>query len=161
MSLFENNTYQWRETYFVLFDESARPQAEEVQQALSLLDSRFEITEVRASSDGKLEALNLVSPFDHAAMDITYLDGEEVAEQIEEFSAEFKRGNPTAEENERLDKLRRCNARFDIFHFEKMDIFPEEEEEEFLDPGTLLIVMEKLIQLCHGVGIDPQSGDLQ
>ena len=34
----------------------------------------------------------------------------------------------------------------------------EGEEDEFLDPGALLIVLAKLANLCQGVGIDPQSG---
>ena len=29
-----------------------------------------------------------------------------------------------------------------------------------LDPSALLIVMEALVELTHGVGIDPQSGAL-
>ena len=35
MSLFENDLYQWRETYFVLFDEATRPQAEDVVKKFS------------------------------------------------------------------------------------------------------------------------------
>ena len=35
-----------------------------------------------------------------------------------------------------------------------------EEEDEFLDPGSLLIVLEQLAELCHGIAIDPQTGSV-
>lgn len=41
MSLFENDEYRWRETYFVLFEEENRPLAKDVQQALLKLDPRY------------------------------------------------------------------------------------------------------------------------
>ena len=29
-----------------------------------------------------------------------------------------------------------------------------------MDPGSLISVLKSLAQLCHGVGIDPQTGAL-
>lgn len=43
MSLFENDLYQWRETYFVLFAESSRPQAAAVAAALKKQDAHYEV----------------------------------------------------------------------------------------------------------------------
>ena len=52
-----------------------------------------------------------------------------------------------------------ANARFDIYHFEEIgDSFLDNEEDEILDPATLLLVLGRLARLCHGVGIDPQAG---
>ena len=43
------------------------------------------------------------------------------------------------------------------FHFEQV-AGSNHEEEDFLDPGGLLIVLERLAELCRGVSVDPQSG---
>ena len=85
MSLFENDLYQWRETYFVLFPEKSRPQAAAVAAALRRQDPHYEVTEVVADDDGLLESLTLRSPEDSSAMDITFVTGEEVTEQREEL----------------------------------------------------------------------------
>ena len=66
----------------------------------------------------------------------------------------------TADDREKLAELRECNARFDIFHFEQVSPSGEDEDDEVLDPGALLIAIEKLSLLCNGIGIDPQSGSL-
>ena len=81
MSLFENDQYRWRETYFVLFEEKQRPQAKAVQESLSKLGERFRISDVRADSKGRIESLTLLCPYDYAAMDISYVAGEDVLEQ--------------------------------------------------------------------------------
>lgn len=158
MSLFENDRYHWRETYFVLFNEKDRPDAESVQQCMAQLGSRYEVTNVKANSEGKFEGLTLLSPYDHAAMDIVYLTGEDVAEQLTELTSELKQRELSDEEEEKRRRLPECNARLDIFHFEQIDFLPDEEE-EILDPGALLLVIEQLAELCRGVGIDPQSGE--
>jgi hypothetical protein len=159
MSLFGDENYQWRETYFVLFRDSHRPIAKEVAEALTADDGRFQISDVRADEEGRLESLTIKSPDDFAAMDISYVTGEEVAEQIAELTQEFSRTTLDAEEQQKLDSLTECNARFDIFHFEQV-ASEGGEEDDFLDPAALLIVMERLAQLCQGVSIDPQSGSL-
>ena len=50
-------------------------------------------------------------------------------------------------------------ARFDIFHFEQL-VPGSDEEEEFLDPGSLLLVLETLASAVDGGGVAPQSGPL-
>jgi hypothetical protein len=54
--------------------------------------------------------------------------------------------------------LQQCDARFDIFHFEH--VASDGEDEDGLDPGSLIIVLKRLARLCHGIGVDPQSGTL-
>ena len=51
-------------------------------------------------------------------------------------------------------RIQNSTARFDIFHFEQVSAAGEE---EILDPGGLLLVMQKLCELVDGVGLDPQS----
>ena len=157
MSLFENPEYQWRETYFVLFNEKNRPSAKHVESELTQLGSRYEISALRTDDKGRFESVTLLSPSDFAAMDITFISGEEVLEQIKEFGNEIKNATLTEDEIKKVAKLSQCNARFDVFHFEQVI---DEEEDEILDPGALLIVLEQLAGLCDGVCIDPQSGSV-
>lgn len=158
MSLFGDENYQWRETYFVLFRERDHPTAEAVVKGLSGGDSRFQVSEVRSDSEGLLDSLTLKSPDDFAAMDISYVTGEEVMEQVEELGRDLSRATLAKDERDKLRRLAMCDARFDIFHFEQVSSDHGDGEEEFLDPAALLIVMERLTRLCRGVGIDPQSG---
>lgn len=157
MSLFGDDQFQWRETYFVLFRESDRPKAKDVTKGLSGGDRRFHVRDVREDAQGRLESLTLTSPDDFAAMDISYVTGEEVVEQVEELSRKLMRATLTAEEREKLRRIAKCNSRFDIFHFEQVASDREENEDELLDPAALLIVMERLRRLCNGVAFDPQS----
>ena len=55
-------------------------------------------------------------------------------------------------------KVQECDARFDIFFFEQ--VTDGTSGDEFLDPGGLLLVMEKLASVCDGIGLDPQSNAL-
>jgi hypothetical protein len=159
MSLFENGRYQWRETYFVLFAEQDRPSADKVVEELNRLGQHYELKDVAADDEGKLESLTLVSPHDNAAMDVTYLSGDEVREQVRELCEEL-RGMPLGrDEKKQLERLADCDARFDVFHFEEVTI-EADEDDELLDPGTLLIVLERLTEVCRGIGIDPQTGSL-
>jgi hypothetical protein len=160
MSLFGDGQYQWRETYFVLFQQANRPQADGVVKALTGNDGRFQVSDVRADEEGRLESLTLKSPDDFAAMDITYVTGEEVTEQIEELSREVSKATLTEEDREKLRTLYECDGRYDIFHFEQVLSADDGSEDDFLDPAALLIVMERLSELCQGVAVDPQSGSL-
>ncbi len=161
MSLFENSFFRWRETYFVLFRSKDRPSAESAIEALKQLGTPYNIDGVRADDDGLLETLTLYSPDDFAAMDISYIVGEEVAEQVEALQAEWGQEAVDGEEAAYRRQLADCDARFDIYHFEQLVPGEEQEDEDgFLDPGSLLIVLQMLAGLCSGVGVDPQSGTL-
>lgn len=157
MSLFENDQYRWRETYFVLFHEDHRPLLAEVEDAIRSLGPRYKIIETRADG-GRFESLTVVSPADFSAMDITFIDGEEVETHVQELLQEMKGFSLTTDELAKLKRLPDCNARFDVFHFEQVLDGDKGDEEEFLDPGGLLKVLDKLTTLCKGVSIDPQSG---
>jgi hypothetical protein len=159
MSMFENDQYRWRETYFVLFESSKRPTLEKVQQALLKLNSRFALTNLSANEAGSLESLTVLSPDDFAALDISYLDGEEVLEQGAELAEELDTTDCRGEDRVRLNRIRQCNARFDVLHFEQVINFDDGgEPDEMLDPSTLLVVLEALANETGGLAIDPQAG---
>ena len=107
-----------------------------------------------SSKDGELEAITVRSPNDRSAMDITFVQGEEVTNQIEEIQTEFRSITLAGDDMEKLKQISECDARFDIYHFEQCELGGEE---EMLDPGGLLIVLETVARLCDGVGLDPQS----
>jgi len=159
MSTFQSERFQWRETYFVLFESSRRPTLEQVKQTLAALPGHFQITDVLADEEGRFESLTVLSPDDFAALDVSYLAGDEVVEQCAALAEEFKPSESV--DSAKLARLVGLDARFDVMHFEQLvDTPSEEESDEMLDPSTLLIVLDALIELTGGVGVDPQSGSL-
>jgi hypothetical protein len=161
MSTFERDNFQWRETYFVLFDTGKRPSLARVEKALRALNQRFQITAGVADEEGHFESLTLLSPDDYAALDISYVAGDEVREQGETLYQELKTSVADAHEQAQLARLPKCDARFDLFHFEELTAAQAgDEPDEMLDPSALLVVLEELARLTKGVGVDPQSGTL-
>ena len=160
MSLFENDAYRWRETYFVVFRKKNRPTADAILELLKTHGSRYQVDEVRRDDEGLFESLTLLSPDDFAAMDISYVVGEEVNEQVDALTEELANAPLSDLERRKYDRLQTFDARFDISHFRHVVMLDERDDESFLDPGALLIVLQRLARLCHGVGVDPQSGTL-
>jgi hypothetical protein len=160
MSLFADSRYQWRETYFVLFDHKHRPKAEEVQKALAALGPRLEVSELVAGKAGLLESMTVLSHVDAAGMDVTFVEGEEVKEQITQLKEEWRGKKTTDKEKAHLERALHADARFDVYHFEEVSFLPDEEDDGPLDPGTLLLVLNRLAKLCHGEALDPQTGEL-
>ncbi len=163
MSTFEREGYQWRETYFVLFDEARRPKLLDVERMLKKLNSRFELVDSVADESGKIESLTIVAPDDYAALDICYLVGEEVVEQGAELVKELKKADLDDTERAKVARLPKLHAKFDLLHFERVadgGMPDEEDPDEMLDPSALLIVLDALVDLTKGVGVDPQSGTI-
>ncbi len=159
MSTFEDDRYQWRETYFVLFPSTRRPSTKAMQAALKTLSDGFEVEAVRGDESGGFESATLHAPDAFAAIDIAYVSGEEVTEQIEELSGDVNRVVLNEQQKEKLKHLGECDARFDVLHFEQVDRgFEDDAEDEMLDPSALLIVLAQLADLTEGIAIDPQSG---
>jgi hypothetical protein len=160
MSLFADSRYQWRETYFVLFQRTHRPKAVDVKKSLAELGSKIEILHLQATKEGLLESMTVLSHADAAGMDVTFVTGDEVKEQLAEVKDEWQSRKLDPDEKLKLARLLSADARYDVFHFEEVTDFPADEDEGPLDPGTLLLVLSKLAQLCHGQSLDPQSGEL-
>ncbi len=163
MSMFENNQYRWRETYFVLFASRDRPKLATAEKSLRQLDPRYEIANPSIDEEGRFESLTLISHDDFAALDICYTDGEEVCEQIQDLLEELR---PMACETgceAQLEKLKHCDARFDVLHFEEISESLDDDDDvldDALDPSALLLVMAELAKLTGGVAVDPQSGSV-
>ncbi len=159
MSMFEDGRYSWRETYFVLFSSNNRPKLKTVQEAIAAMNEHYVLTNLNEDENGLFDSLTLLSPDDFAALDICYIDGEEVLEQASELVEQMK---PTAcEPNEiaAVKQIARCDARFDVLHFEEVPEFSEDED-DMLDPSALLLVLGELAKITGGVAVDPQSGSV-
>lgn len=151
--------FEWRETYFVLFRSADRPMLSAVEQEVRSLGGHFELHHGTADEAGRLQTLNIVSPQDHSALDIDFVSGEEVNLQVAELTKEIRAGSCL--EPAKLARLPVCDARFEVMHFEELvDGADPEDIDEAFDPSALLVVLEKLIELTKGVGVDPQTGTL-
>ncbi|MEE2641428.1 MAG: hypothetical protein VX768_12430 [Planctomycetota bacterium] len=153
MSLFGNPRYQYRETYFILFELDNRPTEQQLLGAIAELGDRYEVKEMHHDQDNRLESMTVVSPSDFAGLDLTYVDGDEVLEQVAELNEQFKTTTLTGDEMKKIIRIGKCRARFDVLHFEEVT----GSEDDFLDPGSLLTVVEKIASICDGVGIDRES----
>lgn len=162
MSLFERPDFQWRETFFVLFQQANRPTVEQLQNELAALGDRLQFGDFRSDEQGCFESVTIFAPDDFAAMDITCVVGDEVVEQLPELIKELQPNADTVEEKQQLADLAKCNGRLDVFHFEQhsQSFDAEGEEDDFMDPGGLLIVLERLGNVCHGIVVDPQSSSV-
>lgn len=157
MSLFENDRYRWRETFFLMFRHENRPTVGAMRQVLGTLGS-VEIREVRGEDSEEFESLSILAHEDNAAMDIVYSTGEDVLEQREEMLKELK-ASAEPDDAAKLEIIENADARLEVFHFEETIWDPEMDEiDEMLDPGTVLSVLELLGDFCDGVAVDPQSG---
>lgn len=163
MSLFENDEYQWRETYFVLFDKAKRPSAKVMETLLTGLNKSYEVRDVQATENGDFESLTLISNDDYAAMDLTCGTSEEIQEQIQDLAEELKE-SAGPDELATIERIPECTARLEVYHFEQMVFVgssgAEDEPDDFMDPGSLLVVLERIAELCGGIVVDPQSNSL-
>jgi hypothetical protein len=157
VSLFENDSYVYRDTFFILFENHNRPSGTTVKTVIEQIAENYELNNLR-EVDGKFESVTIICPHDSSAMEISYVGGEEVVEQVDNLREEFLSMTLTAEEHEKLRSLSKSNARFDIYHFERQQ--GSEEDGEMLDPGGLLLIMERIANVCEGIGLDPQSNSL-
>ena len=161
MSMFENGQYCWRETYFVIFDAAARPTLKAVEKLVASLSGRFDITNSSADEAGRFESLTVVSPDDFAAMDICYLEGEEVLEQGVLLAEELQSVGCQPDDRETAQRILQCTGRFDVLHFEQIvDSRDSDDPDDMLDPSALLEVLEALEKLVGGLAIDPQGGTM-
>jgi len=115
----------------------------------------------QADQAGRFESMTIIAPDAFSAMDVCYLDGPEIQEEVEKQVKELAASDLTAEERKQLARLKQCDARLDVFHFERlMDDEGEEDDDvgDYFDPSALIIVLEAFSKLTHGIVIDPQSG---
>ena len=154
MSGNEVEEFQWRETYFVLFESSWRPTLTQIERVLGNLSGHIKLENLTADNDGHFESLMLQSPDDYAALEVSYESGEAVIAQAVDLAKQLK----SEAEPQQLAQLLKANARLDVMHFEQIVHSESGEEEEMLDPSCLLMAVDALRELTHGIAVDPASG---
>lgn len=162
MSTFEREGYEWRETYLLFFPSDRRPTLATAAKRLKEANPLFEIEDGVADEDGLLESVTVVSQADFAAVDICFDDGEDNSHQAEEIARGFPTSQLDPDERKKIAHLPNCDARFDLLHFGRVvaDDAASDGDDDLLDPSTLLAVIEVMMKLTSGVGIDPASGTL-
>lgn len=161
MSLFEDDRYQYRETCFVLFSRERLPEAAAIARLLRLLGDRYQVENPECDASGRFEAISIRCPQDRSAMDISYVEGEDVTEQIDELKEDFRQFTLTEADRKKLATLDQYDARLDVFHFEELTADSDDEDAEAsLDPGAMLVVLQRLTEMTGGVGVDPQSASI-
>jgi len=159
--MFQDSNYHWRETCFVYFSRENRPTLQKVLQTLKAVGPQYQVMNAQADQAGRFESMTIIAPDAFSAMDVCYLDGPEIQEEVEKQVKELAASDLTAEERKQLARLKQCDARLDVFHFERlMDDEGEEDDDvgDYFDPSALIIVLEAFSKLTHGIVIDPQSG---
>jgi len=118
MTLFEDNRYDWRETYFIYFEDSYRPKLPEIRRALKTYAPLFYILDSKADLHDNLVEITIASYENHAALEIIYREGKDVLTEIQHLVRTLKR-DATAEELVKLKKIIQYKTRFDVHHFEQ------------------------------------------
>ena len=153
---------EWRDTYFVLFQQSRRPTLTQVEAAITETSQRLKLENLEADEDGMFESVLVHAPQDNAAVEISYEVGDAVIEQSAELAKQLRDEIGPKQ----LQQMLKSNARLDVMLFERVrneefggdDEDDEEWEGGSVDPSSLLNVVEALAKLTHGLPIDPASG---
>jgi len=118
MTFFDDDRYDWRETYFVYFESSHRPKLPEVRHALKTHTPLLEVLDSKADANENLIAITIASYEDHAALEITYREGNEILAEAKHLFHTLKK-EASAKELSQLGKIVQCPTRFDVHHFEQ------------------------------------------
>jgi len=151
---------EWRDTYFVLFQQSERPTLTQVEAAITESSKRLKLENLEADEDGMFESVLVQVPQDNAALEISYERGDAVIQQSSELAKQLK----DELDPKQLKQMLKSDARLDVMLFELVrgDSAGSEDDDDWesgaLDPSSLLGVVEALRKLTHGLPIDPASG---
>ena len=228
MSTFDDDRYQWRETYFVLFDPAKKPLLHDIRTALDSMFRSLHVRESLADEQGRIESLSVASYDDLAATDLVYQCGDHVVAETNAVTEAMLLSKVSPKNRAKIEKAGKCRAKLEVLHFEQMEpirhsesqedpVFtfatfsqkdspPQEKpgaknpfanrpkfqfdkdqyisppepgllasdeleenpasddeqtnQEEQMDPNTLILVLELLCRLTGGNAIDPASGTL-
>ncbi len=153
---------EWRDTYFILFQQKARPTVPQVEAAITESSRKLQLENLEADEDGMFESVIVQVPQDNAALEISYETGEAVIAQSADLAKQLKDDL----NDKQLQRMLKADARLDIMLFERVRNDPygadsgddEEWEGGSLDPAGLINVVNALAKLTHGLPIDPASG---
>jgi hypothetical protein len=159
----DSDQLEWRDTYFILFQQSGRPTLTQVEAAITEASPRLKLENLEADDDGMFESVLVQAPQDNAALEISYETGDAVIQQSADLAKQLKREL----NSKQLAQMLRSDARLDVMLFERVrdNAWGDQEDDEDwesggLDPSSLLGVVEALAKLTGGLPIDPASGSV-
>lgn len=120
MSMFDDNRFCWRETYFVMFDADKRPETAKLVRSLKRMHNRHEIRAIRSDAEGRLISLCVIAPNDSAAVEIQYRGDTDVQHEFAALAGELERHELTEKERKKIATAKTCNAKIEVLHFEQM-----------------------------------------
>ena len=85
MSLFDNPEYRWRETYLLFHKKSQRAMAAKVVQTIEGIRGHYNLEQVVADPDGYFESGTVFAEEAFAAIDLSYVEDDQIREQIAEI----------------------------------------------------------------------------
>jgi hypothetical protein len=159
MDVENEDQLEWRDTYFILFQQASRPTLTQVEAAITESSRRLKLENLEADEDGMFESVLVQAPQDNAALEISYERGDAVIEQSADLAKQLKDELGPKQ----LKQMLKADARLDVMLFERVSgetDFGEDDDWETgsLDPSSLLNVVEALAKLTGGLPIDPASG---
>ena len=163
MSLFDNPEYRWRETYLLFHKKKQRPSVDKIRQAIESIRGSYQIDQMTGTEEGAFESATLFAEEAFAAIDMSYIEDDQIAEQILEVQQEMREVLEDPEDLAKLESLREYDARIDLLHFERLSgAFSDDDEDlnSCFDPSALLAVAEKWTLLTGGVCLDPASATI-
>ena len=142
----------------MFFDDEQRPTIELALSAIQQI-GKFEVRHSSESESRHIESITITSSVDLVGLEILYVAGAEVVEEIEALVMELAEDAMLLGNEDSLTQLSAANARLDILHFEKIteNSNGPSDDDELMDPGSLLAVTAALANLVSGVAVDPSS----
>jgi hypothetical protein len=156
MNVGNDEQLEWRDTYFVLFQQADRPTLTQVEAAITESSRRLKLENLEADEDGMFESVLVQAPQDNAALEISYERGDAVIQQSADLAKQLKEELSPKQ----LKLMLKADARFDIMFFERVHDGDDDDDWETgtLDPSSLINVVAALAKLTRGLPIDPASG---
>ena len=119
---------EWRDTYFILFQQALRPTLTQVEAAISESSKRLKLENLEADEDGLFESVLVQAPLDNAALEISYETGDAVVAQSADLAKQLKDELKAKE----LQRMLKSDARLDVMFFERVrgDAAESDDDEE-------------------------------
>ena len=130
MSTFEDDRYQWRETYFVLFDPAKKPLLHDIRKGLDSMFRSLHIRESLADEQGRIESLSAASYDDLAAIDLVYHCGDHVTVETNAVTEAMLLSKMSSKNRAKIEKAGKCRAKLEVLHFEQMEPIRHSESQE-------------------------------
>lgn len=117
-TLFDDERFTWRETFFILLEPQQRPRQDDVQALLRTVPGRVRLLDASPASGVLLGTMTVMSLDDHSAVEIRYSQDPAIAEEMKSLAKTFL-DTATHKEVALLKKAIHLPAKIEMQHFEQ------------------------------------------